>query len=342
MKFFNGKLKALVFSLTLLGMIAAAPITTNAAPTSQILHKGMHHPDVKPLQHQLKTFDYYHDHVDGVFGSLTYKAVKDFQKDYGLSVDGIYGSSTQKAMKKVHSLQQAYKHASLLKQGSHGKVVKELQRQLRNLHYYNGTLDGIYGPVTEKAVKNFQRTNHIAVDGIAGPTTFSALIHNPVRGNDENSKDRKVSDESSSKKVVKSASTSPNKSVTKNQNSGNKSVSTSENHIVKKSEEVAYKSSQKSLDTFYVKSTAYTAHCSGCSGVTATGMNLLKNPGTKVIAVDPSVIPLGSKVWVEGYGYAIAGDTGGAIKGNRIDVFIPDRSKVSNWGVKMVKIKVFK
>ena len=40
----------------------------------------------------------------------------------------------------------------------------------------------------------------------------------------------------------------------------------------------------------------------------------------KVIAVDPSVIPLGTKVWVEGYGYAVAGDTGGAIKGNKIDV----------------------
>ena len=47
-----------------------------------------------------------------------------------------------------------------------------------------------------------------------------------------------------------------------------------------------------------------------------TGINLRANPNLKVIAVDPSVIPLGSKVWVEGYGYAVAGDTGGAIKGN--------------------------
>ncbi len=42
----------------------------------------------------------------------------------------------------------------------------------------------------------------------------------------------------------------------------------------------------------------------------------------KLIAVDPNVIPLGSKVWVEGYGYAIAGDTGGAIKGNKIDILV--------------------
>ena len=56
---------------------------------------------------------------------------------------------------------------------------------------------------------------------------------------------------------------------------------------------------------------------------TATGINLRSNPNLKVIAVDPSVIPLGSKVWVEGYGYAVAGDTGGAIKGNKIDLFMP-------------------
>nr|WP_308315124.1 ubiquitin-like domain-containing protein [Bacillus sp. M6-12] len=91
---------------------------------------------------------------------------------------------------------------------------------------------------------------------------------------------------------------------------------------------------------FYVSSTAYTASCNGCSGVTATGLNLRSNPGAKVIAVDPSVIPLGSKVYVEGYGYAIAADTGGAIRGHKIDVFFPSKSTAYRWGSKKVKIKV--
>ncbi|WP_230321420.1 G5 and 3D domain-containing protein [Planococcus salinarum] len=91
---------------------------------------------------------------------------------------------------------------------------------------------------------------------------------------------------------------------------------------------------------FYVSATAYTAFCTGCSGITATGINLKANPHLKVIAVDPSVIPLGSKVWVEGYGYAIAGDTGGAIKGNKIDIFMPDRSAALAFGRKQVKIKI--
>ncbi len=61
-----------------------------------------------------------------------------------------------------------------------------------------------------------------------------------------------------------------------------------------------------------------------------------------MIAVDPKVIPLGTKVWVEGYGYAVAGDTGGAIKGNKIDVFIPTQSQALKWGRKNVKIKIIK
>ncbi|WRP06678.1 ubiquitin-like domain-containing protein [Rossellomorea aquimaris] len=91
---------------------------------------------------------------------------------------------------------------------------------------------------------------------------------------------------------------------------------------------------------FYVSSTAYTASCNGCSGFTATGINLKSNPNVKVIAVDPSVIPLGTKVYVEGYGYAVAADTGGAIKGNKIDVFFPSKSDAYRWGRKTIKVKI--
>lgn len=89
-----------------------------------------------------------------------------------------------------------------------------------------------------------------------------------------------------------------------------------------------------------VTATAYTAYCEGCSGTTAIGIDLRSNPNQRVIAVDPKVIPLGSKVWVEGYGEAIAGDTGGAIKGNKIDVFIPSHDQALQWGRKKVKIKI--
>src|SRR5699024_2922533 len=92
--------------------------------------------------------------------------------------------------------------------------------------------------------------------------------------------------------------------------------------------------------TMTVTATAYTAGCNGCSGITATGINLNNNRNMKVIAVDPNVIPLGSRVHVEGYGTAIAGDTGGAIKGNIIDVHVPTKAAATQWGRKQVQIKI--
>ena len=80
----------------------------------------------------------------------------------------------------------------------------------------------------------------------------------------------------------------------------------------------------------YVQATAYSGH-----GITATGRKPVYNPGgLSTIAVDPRVIPLGSKVWVSGYGYAIAADTGGAIKGNIIDVYLDSKSACTTWGRK--------
>ncbi|HEL8591961.1 TPA: resuscitation-promoting factor [Listeria monocytogenes] len=87
-----------------------------------------------------------------------------------------------------------------------------------------------------------------------------------------------------------------------------------------------------------VTATAYSKAEPGMGHMTATGIDL--NDNSRVIAVDPSVIPLGSKVYVEGYGQAIAADTGGAIKGNKIDVHLNSVQEANNWGVKQVKVQI--
>src|SRR5699024_5462384 len=99
-------------------------------------------------------------------------------------------------------------------------------------------------------------------------------------------------------------------------------------------------SSEAGAQELSMQATAYTANCNGCSGVTATGIDLNANPNMKVVAVDPGVIPLGSEVWVEGYGVAIAGDTGGAINGNRIDLHVPSKGEAYAFGSQEVKVKV--
>ncbi|UCZ53300.1 ubiquitin-like domain-containing protein [Bacillus shivajii] len=97
-------------------------------------------------------------------------------------------------------------------------------------------------------------------------------------------------------------------------------------------------SSDGSWQTF--NATAYTAYCNGCSGITATGINLRENPNANVIAVDPNVIPLGTRVEVKGYGTFLAADTGGAIRGNKIDIFMPNRSDATAFGRRSVQIRI--
>ncbi|MEL1134854.1 ubiquitin-like domain-containing protein [Desulfitobacterium sp. THU1] len=82
---------------------------------------------------------------------------------------------------------------------------------------------------------------------------------------------------------------------------------------------------------YLMRATAYSG-----GGVTATGHNV--RYGT--IAVDPRVIPLGTKVYVEGYGEATALDTGGAIKGNRVDLYMNTEAAAWSWGVRSVVVYV--
>lgn len=87
----------------------------------------------------------------------------------------------------------------------------------------------------------------------------------------------------------------------------------------------------------------YTMTATAYSGGTLTAMGLkpIRDPnGLSTIAVDPSVIPLGTKVHVPGYGYAIASDTGGAIKGNIIDLYMNSEEECFRWGRRPVTVHI--
>ena len=95
-------------------------------------------------------------------------------------------------------------------------------------------------------------------------------------------------------------------------------------------------SGSTALSTLTMQSTAYTG-----GTLTATGTKPVYNPGgISTIAVDPSVIPLGSKVYVSGYGIAIAADTGGAINGNIIDLYFNSEADCIAWGRRNVTVEI--
>lgn len=111
---------------------------------------------------------------------------------------------------------------------------------------------------------------------------------------------------------------------------------------VKKQKAVASRGKQ-AKKTFTVEATAYTSTCEGCSGITKTGVNV-KDKTPNIIAVDPKVIPLGSKVEIiyggKRLGYFTAEDTGGDIKGYRIDILTKTEKDAYKFGRKQVTLRI--
>lgn len=85
-----------------------------------------------------------------------------------------------------------------------------------------------------------------------------------------------------------------------------------------------------------MEATAYLPSDGGGNGITASGMVARRG----VVAVDPSVIPLGTRLYIPGYGEAVAGDTGGSIRGHRIDLVMESYSEAMNFGRRSVEVYV--
>ncbi|RYL94394.1 peptidoglycan-binding protein [Sporolactobacillus sp. THM7-4] len=301
---------------------AAAHFTSD-----ELLYKGMHHPDVVTLQSYLKTTgDYPYMKPTGFFGSSTEKAVKQFQKENGLVVDGLVGKQTKRKLVSV-----VHRNMDMIALGSTGEDVRYLQGHLKRNGFYAGALDGRFGHLTQRAVINLQTEARIKVDGIVGPQTWGSIEQ-------INDKGRESVHKQYHKEIRRKSGSGTSDSE---ENHTIREKTAEESHPVRKKTKVLnHPNSTETVKEFYVSSTGYTAYCSGCSGTTATGIDLRKNPNIKIVAVDPSFIPLGTKLYVEGYGYAIAGDTGGAIKGRKIDLLFSSNSDALQWGRRTVKVKV--
>ncbi|WP_394582245.1 peptidoglycan-binding protein [Cytobacillus firmus] len=231
-----------------------------------------------------------------------------------------------------------------LANGSSGSDVAELQDYLMTkgvFPYHTST--GYYGSITVEAVKDFQRKRNLKADGIAGPQTNHAL--KVLRYGDIGKQVIQIQYQlkqaghykSNLDGIYGNGTVSAIKSFQKQQGLAADGIAGPATRAALDRKSQRGTAAGKTLT---VESTAYTASCDGCSGVTRMGLDLKKYPDAKVIAVDPGVIPLGSIVKVEGYGTAIAADIGGGINGSSIDVFIPNQGDALQWGRKSVRVEI--
>ena len=144
---------------------------------SSYLQKGSRGDKVKKLQKRLIELGYNTGAADGVFGDLTLAAVLLYQKNAKITRDGIVGPVTwAKLNSGAASLVPNPPQSRYLKKGAKGDDVEMIQARLIVLGYLNDEADGIFGKLTQAAVKAFQQDQDIKVDGIVGPVTYGLLF----------------------------------------------------------------------------------------------------------------------------------------------------------------------
>jgi peptidoglycan hydrolase-like protein with peptidoglycan-binding domain len=131
-------------------------------------------PKVAAAQVALKRLGLYSATVDGVRGPLTKAAIVRFQRRRGLPVDGVVGARTRRAFGKRG--RPAF-GTRIMERGDRGWDVAAMQYILARRGYPPGAIDAVFGPMTETALRNFQRAYGLTADGHAGPLTITALRH---------------------------------------------------------------------------------------------------------------------------------------------------------------------
>ncbi|MBW4515047.1 MAG: peptidoglycan-binding protein [Timaviella obliquedivisa GSE-PSE-MK23-08B] len=185
--------------------------TPAATPTAQpgggirpILTVGDRSESVSELQAMLKLLGYYTGTVDGVYQEGTATAVSAFQRAAGLTADGVAGTATWNRLLPVANTatpvtptptrpspvtpapvtpapspvvaQPTTISLPILRLGTRGSAISQLQQRLRRLGFFNGVVDGVFGAETENAVKAVQQNYGLDADGVVGSATWDALL----------------------------------------------------------------------------------------------------------------------------------------------------------------------
>ena len=311
------KLRRIISTLILIFAVSLSNLCSAAA-----LKYGDRGDAVKEIQDYLIAQSLLSVEADGVYGTATVNAIKDFQAALGLEVDGVCGAETYKLLRAAAydeidittykpgdyvpeppktvaqavssvlniatTVKEVAQYAGVgdtIKLGMEGDGVVHLQNKLAEHGFYSGEADGVADAEVIEALKDFQSSRGMKADGICGRRTYFALDEEaPADLNDYEFSDG-IPDFS---RVIR------------------------------------------------VEATAYSSAEPGLSAYTALGTICQRG----VIATDPYVIPLGTRVFIPGYGYAVAEDTGGAIVGHKIDVAFDTVAECYEFGRQFIDIYI--
>lgn len=349
----------------------------NFAPIGSEIKPGMHGAGVVDLQKNLIAWGYYHGAEDGYMGDSTVSALRDFQNDAGLEPDGICGDATWRALggdlpsrreptpepvqiqepiqnpepiKDPEPIYQPIQNPEPIQQpeskhefkkidkpevklpnqnvqvgeevsaGMKGAGVVSLQESLIKLNYLDGDASGVADSKTIDALKKFQKDSGLTADGIAGKSTYKML--------EEKQKSKKKSKDKKSKDKIEQPVENPSdKKVEVIEDIPDDFFDVQDPNVW--SEEIPANGR-----AVYVEATAYSAFEPEGSPYTTRGHRVKRG----VVAVDPSFIPLGSKMFIPGYGRAIADDIGIDIIGNRIDIAFDTAEEAMIFGKQQMEI----
>lgn len=178
-------------------IVSGTTATPTVSPTSStgttLLKRGSQGDAVKNVQEALRRLGYFEGKADGDFGEYTENAVKEFQKQNGLTADGVVGavtlaklgsSSAKTAPPKATATPTPTTKPNTnvyLSEGSSGANVTKMQNRLIDLGYLYGSASGKFCAITESAVISFQKRNSLTADGVAGPGTLEKLYSSSAK-----------------------------------------------------------------------------------------------------------------------------------------------------------------
>ncbi len=313
------KLRRILSALILISAVSLASLCSAAT-----LKYGDRGDDVKEIQEYLIAQNLLHVSADGVYNQATVKAIKTFQSALGLAADGVCGAQTYKllwaaAYDKIDVT--TYKPGDYVPEPP--KKTSETINAALNIAKdigevavkYAGVGDVIKLGMKGDGVVHLQKklTKHGfyngEANGVADAMTIDALK--------KFQKDRGMAADGICGRKTYAALDKEEKPADLNESEFS-SEPPDYSRVVR------------------VEATAYSAAQPGLSAYTASGTLCRRG----VIATDPSVIPLGTKVFIPGYGYAVAEDTGGAIRGHKIDVAFDTVAECYEFGRKFIEIYI--